>query len=77
MAEEDYQTWDFTDRHNPQPLVWPLCSECSEPYNYVWGLSFSPEDGQTTTTWSWKRSCKHRKVPPKTHDSRHPAQLDG
>jgi hypothetical protein len=52
-------SWDTTDPHNPQPLVYPRCSECSEPAVYKRFLSFATGK----FTWAWARDCKHKKAP--------------
>jgi hypothetical protein len=66
--------WDFeTDPENPQPVVYPVCSDCGEPYSYARHLSLATG----TYVWAWAkppkqpRQCRH-KGPPEINDTRSP-----
>ena len=65
------ETWDLDDRHNPQPLVYPVCSDCEEAYTYTRCLNFSTGE----YGWYWvrpakfPRQCRHKGLP-KTVDTR-------
>ena len=64
--EPGEQTWDLADSHNPQPRLWPVCTECQTAFNYVWGLNFMTGK----VVWSWRRECKHKKAGMEMHDDR-------
>ena len=66
LLEPGEGSWDFSDQHNPQPLMWPVCSECDEAYSYTWGVSSMTGK----VVWLWRRGCKHKKAAPATHDGR-------
>lgn len=74
----DLVSWDFeTDPHNPQPLIYPVCSDCDEPYEYTRNLSFATGG----YVWAWKkppkvpRGCRH-KGEAKVFDSRDSSHQD-
>ena len=67
------KSWDYTDVHNPQPLIYPVCSECELPYTYSRSLSFLTGK----YVWSWGRDCKHRKGTPVMYPPQGPSPEPG
>lgn len=53
-------------RLNPQPRVWPRCSECKAAYVLRLGICLSQRiaSGHGAGRWLWQRDCKHRKAEP-------------
>lgn len=63
MAEVPEHSWDFeTDRDNPQPLVWPQCSDESCRTAYVWKRFMRISGGYM---WAWAPDCKHDRRRPR------------
>jgi hypothetical protein len=58
--------WDIvTDPDNPQPLVYPVCKECHEPWSYKRCLNFRTGE----YVWAWlapdkaPKGCRHKAGP--------------
>ena len=72
MPDNDvYQekAWDVeTDPANPQPLIYPVCSECGSPYDYRW--CWNPMGGGESFAWfrpaPVRGGCKHKAPPAKS-----------
>ena len=47
----------------PNPQVYPKCSECEAPYVLRMGFDFGAKR-PGAATWAWFRDCKHKKAPP-------------
>jgi hypothetical protein len=61
-SEGSPRAWDNADPLNPQPLFYPVCSECHVAYVYRRFLSFATGGH----VWAWARDCKHKKAPMET-----------
>jgi hypothetical protein len=56
-----------SDSDNPQPRLWPRCSQCKNAYvlrrvlmlHQPMGSRLHSLDGK----WGWQRDCKHRRAP--------------
>jgi hypothetical protein len=63
--------WDTTDPDNPQPVIYPVCSDCGDAYDYRRYLSL----GDGKFHWAWfkpakvPKGCRH-KGEARTHDAR-------
>ena len=62
-AGPEEQAWDMeTDPCNPQPLIWPVCVDCGDNFEYrsAWSIT------RGGTVWAWftpapvRGGCKHR-----------------
>ncbi len=54
---------------NPNPEVWPRCSECKVDYVLRRAVVFVTKPNwlrrlMITNEWVWQRDCKHRKAAP-------------
>lgn len=53
---------------NPQPKVFPQCSECKTAFVLRRAIVFSGRNSsrpiRLTNEWVWQRDCKHRKAAP-------------
>lgn len=47
------------DQVQPDPAVWPECSECGAAYVLRRCIVFSGDPGYR---WFWQRDCKHKKA---------------
>lgn len=55
------KSWRTTgkDRLNPQPVVYPVCATCEQPWIYKRFLGLSSGG----YLWGWGRDCKHKGTP--------------
>lgn len=61
-GSDDLVSWDTSDPHNPQPIIYPVCPDCGAAYYYSQYISLA--DGKYHWAWSKPakvpRGCRHK-----------------